>query len=710
VASGIGIAVAVAVVVGVLAVRPAEAVPRADATARPPVVVVGTAGLRWSDVDTSMPQLWKLAGDAALGSLSVKAADPVSCPDDGWLTLGAGNRASAHDRSGSRCVAAALDVRAANGGKGAVVEGFDAAYRRNVHRDDNTHLGALAQALNASGECISAAGSQAALAAADPRGHVAVYRSDVLAATADPAFLRQCPVTLVAATPSELDRVVSLVSANASSGTVLLAVGVSETDAGTAHLHVALAHGPGFASSALVSASTRRAPFVQLVDVAPTVLALRGDKAPNSMIGQPWRSTGVRTLHLADEVGRLARLDTAAQRQAAAVVPFWVSLVVLMLAAAVLAWWVARCQLNADAATPAPSAKLMRFAELACAWAALLPAASFLAGIVAWWSAPLPLLVLGAATVVAASVATAFAVGLERWIWARRPFGMLAAVGTITFTVIGLDLLTGAHLQIFTMAGYSPLVAGRFAGIGNVGFGVFAAGAIVTGAGLAEVARRSDPTPWRRFAAGRVGWVAALVGVAAVVVDGGPAWGSDVGGVLALVPAFAVLAWLLAGIRISWRKSVGVALAAVGVIAVFAVLDYARPAAHQTHLGRFVGDLLHGGAWAIIRRKALSDVRLLGYSVLTLLIPVMVAVAIWLVRAPRPLLRRAFAVAHPLRPAIIALLVTCVVGAVLNDSGIVIPALAVLVVLPGTMAAIVASARVATRVGEADEPPASLLP
>jgi hypothetical protein len=251
-----------------------------------------------------------------------------------------------------------------------------------------------------------------------------------------------------------------------------------------------------------------------------------------------------------------------------------------------------------------------------------------------------------------------------------------------------------------------------------VAFGIFAAGAVLAAAGLCDA--RHDSHRARRTAArwnrwNRPGVLVATLGVAAVAVDGLPPWGSDVGGVLALVPGFAVLVWLLTGVRVSWRKAVGIGFTAIGIIAVFAVVDYARPAARQTHLGRFVGDVIHGGAWSIVRRKALADVRLLGYSVLTLLIPVMVAVAIWLVRRPPAVLRQTFARAAVLRPVLVALLVTVVVGAVLNDSGVVIPALAVVVALPATMAVVVASSRSGPAgpvgpVGEVIEPPASLLP
>jgi hypothetical protein len=666
--------------------------PQAHADVRPAVVVVGVPQLTWADIDaTTTPVLFSLARESAVGSLSVKGADPVSCPDDGWLTLGAGNRASADDRQGDRCVASPLRVRAT--GDGATIDGFSTVYSENAGSDDAAKLGALVDSLGA-GDCVAAAGAPAALGAADHAGHVAVYQADVLAAVADRAFLQRCPVTLVAATPDDVDRVVGAVEANASVGAVLMVVGVADSLNGhavNAHLHVAIARGSAFSGGELVSASTRRAPFVQLIDVTPTVLQMRGAAQPSDVIGQPWRAEPghARDLDTADHIAKLADLDRAAQGQRDAIIPFWVTLVALMIAASAVAWAIAQF-------LPHRKGKLGRYVALACAWCALLPAASFLAGVISWWRAPAPLAVLMVTTAVAAGGLTAFAGWLEAMAFRRGSFGLAASVGLITFAVIGLDLLTGAHLQIFTMAGYSPLVAGRFAGIGNVAFGVYAAGAVLAGAGVALVARRPA-------------LAVAVVGLLAIAIDGAPLWGSDVGGVLALVPTFCVLAWLVAGVRISWRRGVVVVVVAVAAVAVFAAVDYARPAEDQTHLGRFVGDLLHGGAWRILRRKALADVHLLLYSVLTLLIPLMVIVAVFLVRRPPGVLRRSFGDSAALRPALTGWLVLSVVGAVLNDSGVVIPALAVLVVLPATLTVVLAGATHDQQAVETTQPPPSLL-
>src|SRR5450432_4836399 len=123
-------------------------------------------------------------------------------------------------------------------------------------------------------------------------------------------------------------------------------------------------------------------------------------------------------------------------------------------------------------------------------------------------------------------------------------------------------------------------------------------------------------------------------------------WGSDVGGVLALIPGFTVLLLLCTRQRLSWRRVLLIGVAAVGVVLAFGLADYARPASAQTHLGRFVGRILHGGAGTVLDRKLHSDLDLLTANVATLLVPVAVAIGLWLVLHPRARLARAYA-RHP---------------------------------------------------------------
>jgi len=179
--------------------------------------------------------------------------------------------------------------------------------------------------------------------------------------------------------------------------------------------------------------------------------------------------------------------------------------------------------------------------------------------------------------------------------------------------------------------------------------------------------------------------VCALVGLTLVAVDGSPSWGSDFGGVLALVPGFAVLAMLAACIRVSILRLVLVGTSAVVLVAGFAVADYLRPVASRTHLGRFVDQLLHGGAGTVIGRKAGANLALLLHSPLTAVVPLLVLGLGLVVLRPRAgaLVLQRF---PAWRAALLSVLVMALVGFVTNDSGVAVPALALALAVPASVA------------------------
>ncbi len=641
--------------------------PAAPASARlagPTVLVVGVPGLQWSDVGPQTPTLQRLASTGAVGVLSVKAVPAVSCPADGWLTLGAGNRAVASGIEREPCTA---DLPAPRE--------LPELQRAQEDEDQGAELGALSEALEG---CVEANEPGPVLAAAGrPR------------ASGCRAVLRELPAvsgrgTGRAAAALGVDRRLAALLRQSTAPNVLV-VGLSAAPGEDGpELHVAIASGPAFPRGALRSASTRRAPYVQLVDVAPTVLDVIGVPVPDAMTGEPWRSVGS-----APTPAELDDLALKARVHKTTTVPFFVVGLALELSLLLLALWRRRPDL----------------AELVALGGTAALGASYVANLVPWWRSPAPLLTLLAVVVLVSTAVVAVATSRHlatisaMWGGARRvppPHdedrrgggGLMRPVGIaagFTAGVLVLDLLTGAHLQMSSVAGYSPLVAGRFAGIGNVAFGVLAAAALLATAALT-----------RRL------WAVAVVGVLVVAVDGAPPWGSDVGGVLALVPAFALLALLLNGRRVTWLKLLGAGAAGALVVTAFALADWSRPAAERTHLGRFVQDVADGTAGTLLRRKAEAVLDLLFASPLTAALPLVVAAAAYLVVRPPSPLQQAFSAAPAWRAGLLALGLACAIGFAVNDSGAAVPALALVVALPATIAVVLRARR-------APEPPSSLL-
>ena len=110
---------------------------------------------------------------------------------------------------------------------------------------------------------------------------------------------------------------------------------------------------------------------------------------------------------------------------------------------------------------------------------------------------------------------------------------------------------------------------------------------------------------WNRLGRGRrtALILTCLLGGAALIVDGAPQLGADVGGALTLVPTLALLGAGLAGLRLSWRRWLAIGTTTLLVVGGFAVVDLLRPGG-PTHLGRFARQVADGSAVGVLGRKA----------------------------------------------------------------------------------------------------------
>jgi hypothetical protein len=680
------------------------ALARAGAAECSRVVLVALPGVTWQDVERARPPaLLAAARSGALGSISVRVGGPRTPYDSGFATLGAGARLQgvpelhlkALEPSRAPFVRVqvgglrALRAKAAAAGYGAAPGALAEAIteiaaigdsRLALHPSppgDAFEQPALVGAMDASGT-VPFATVGGSLLRTD---HTAPFgiRSDRAqsALLLSRALKRPCGVTLVSegdliradqwslGAPKEravhtdralraVDRLVSLARGklDRSSDLLLILSPTSPAAVGQAHLGVAIAEGPGYpAGTRLMSASTRRSGIVTLTDVAPTVLDHLGIETPASMTGRPWftaESTSER-IDAAVETDREAVFVDDVTRTAALA---FIALQVVVCGAAAFALW---------RRSPLPLLQQGALAVIA------FPLATFVMGALPGHSLGggfLALLVaLDAAAVAAVTVAL------------RRPLDRLLALTAMTTGLLILDLLTGARLQINTILGYSPIVGGRFAGIGNMAFAVLASAALAT---AALMVHRTQGTRTSLVAA------AVLLG-AVVVVDGAPLWGSDVGGIIALVPAYGVALLLLAGVRLRLRTAAALAVAALLVLALFLVVDLARPPEARTHLARLYENVSEQGLGALtntIERKAAANLRLLTSSVWALSVPPALACLTFLSLWPAGI-RAALRDRLPAMSAgLLAALVLALLGFAVNDSGIAIPSMVLAFFVP----------------------------
>lgn len=643
------------------------------------VVVVGAPGLSWDDIDPELtPTLWKLTDEGASGGLVVRGTHEVTCPSDGWLTLSAGQRASTdtdgvQDCSSVPVVQVADEETTDEAADGSGDEGVpvtlpewgswqEAADRRPLE----AHLGSLAGAVEDAGGCVAAVGPRAALGAGHTstgdgstgeggtgdEGRVADYRDGGLTAYSPGG----CAVTLLdggfitgpevaAGLDADLAGLLEQLPADAT----LLVAGLSDRG-GEPALRAALVWREGMVPGALRSSTTNQTNLVQTTDLTATVLDLAGVEVPAAVSGRP---IGVITNRLpaADRVDALQDLSAGIDGARSLAVPVLGSAAVLVVLGAI-------ALLRARAYGPLRALGLVAMA---------FPSAAFLVGLVPWWLGSPPGLTLALATTAIAGAHLGLALAGP---WRTHPLGPPTVIAALTVVVIGADVVLGGRLGLTSILGVQPLSAGRFHGMGNVGFGIFAAAGLLLTGSLVSLLR-SRPGSRRLAAVLAVG----VLGLLLVLVDGAPMWGTDFGGVPALVVGLGLLGLAAAEIRLTPLRALLIGAGAVLAAGALMLLDWLRPAESRTHLGQFAQSLLDGEALGIIGRKLDQSLGILvRYPVSWVAVLALVLVA-WAVLRPESRLGRPLAplwrIPH-LRTTAAAVLVCLTVGWALNDSGIAI--------------------------------------
>lgn len=692
------------------------------------VVVLAVPGLTWKDLEAAeLPNLRRLLDESAIANVATRVTSVVSEPGEAYLTLGTGTRAVAPKELAGLVfgveepfgTTTAGDEHARQRGDRTEAEvvalGWTLLAEANDGAEFGGTIGALGQALAdagvARGVIANADGAdplvpgepihrEAALAIADEAGAVPCGQvGPSLLATDDGApfgvrldhdvvleALDRCrvPGSVVLVEASDLRRALAfrpratraladearreaLAATDELAGRILerldperdAIVVVAPSTQPTPGLGVLGIRARELEPGLLTSGNTRRAGYVLLTDLAPTIADLVGvDIDEGSIEGRSVErragpGTGAaRRAELVDGEAAARFRDRVLEPVVLTVV---VSVSALALAAAVvlvLGWnglrpWLARAALVLLAL---PSLTYL---------AALLPFYDW--GTTAYW------LFLGLG---------ALLVGLVSWMVGGRWLGPLAVgygllVGVVTLSVVVL----GSRLQLATVFGDSPIVAGRFTGINNVTFAFF----FLAGSMLACIA-----VAWRPGSGGRRLMVAILGAV--LLIDVAPMWGADVGGALAGLPALVLVATGLGRWKVRWRTVALIVVGTILLVGALGWLDLMRDSADRSHLGRLferIGSDGSSGLTTVVERKLTVNLRSLTQSTWRFIFGPLIIAAGLIVWRGRPWARAVAAAFPPLRWALPGLLALAVLGYGANDSGIAVPAAMLAVAVPG---------------------------
>ncbi len=448
----------------------------------------------------------------------------------------------------------------------------------------------------------------------------------------------------------DTDRIVGRLLAHVDDHDMVIVMGPSPPQARDA-LSVAAVRAPGFAPGLLRSTTTQHDGFVNLVDVAPTVLTYFGLDRPDDMEGRRME-TGSAGGSLADHRTFLVNANEDGLFRdgligASMGVVMGVAIGLALLSIAIDRWSRLKARWSVG---------LLVFLAL---WLFGFLDATYLAGPLhfernggkfGFW-----VFVVAVAAVIAAACMVATR---------RRPLlAVMAGLGTVVAVHL-VDLVTGAHLEWNTVFGYSPTIGIRFVGEGNMTFAQLSAAAVLFAGLLAW------QVPTRRGARVAIALLAVIV-----IVMGAPFWGNDFGGAIAAAPGFVLFGWLLLGHELRWRTVWALAGVLVAAGLLVGSVDVLRPADQRTHVGKFFekAGTDFSSATLVLRRKASENLSTLAHSLLLgcLIALALLAAYLWFVR-PRSL-RTLFASVTTARITALSLVVVAVLGFALNDSGITIP-------------------------------------
>jgi hypothetical protein len=686
------------------------------------VLVIAAPHLTWAEVRAVRPpNLMRLFRRSSIASLSVRTATSRTELGAGYLTLGAGNRMATdpmvdglvveRDESLPEGNPATIyrrntgihptepilalglpQIEAANSDQhfGSVPGSLASALRR-VHR----RVGVVANADESAEDPIE---RQAGLMAMDARGQVsegtvgrtllehddlAPYgvrlSSDAVVSAFDRTW-SQSAVTIVemsdlaradAARPNETarqegrqfarairhdDAIVGRILAKVDAHTRVMVVAPAAPDEAEQITVFSIAGPNDAVGGVATSSTTRRSAYVTLTDVAPTILHQWNVHVPDAM-SDTVISTEASSQPLNQKIDQLIDDSNRSLVRDSAFGTIAVIFVVLLVVDLILGMlYLARWR---------SLGITVQILSLVVLW---IPPLAFLQGL-------LPVGRMNAKWLGVTLFAGAIVAAIVTWWLGRRgrlPLPWYPLL--VTWAVLAVDIVSGGHLQINTVFGYSPIVAGRFAGYGNQAFSIIGICTLLLITSAWDLFG-GEPDHPRWFFPSMITLLAVTV-----VLDGLPAFGSDVGGVLALVPAGAVCLLLLARIRIRPRLVLGIFAGTIAAISVFALIDLARPPAERTHLGRFVAKLFSGDGAQVLERKVAANLSVLN-TVWSWVIPFALVYFAYLTWRPNTTFAALMRRHKGLRAFGIAALLLGVLSMLLNDSGVSMPAMMLAIAL-----------------------------
>lgn len=242
--------------------------------------------------------------------------------------------------------------------------------------------------------------------------------------------------------------------------------------------------------------------------------------------------------------------------------------------------------------------------------------------------------------------------------------GLIIASG-ITITALLLDIVTGQSLIKQSIMGYDPIIGARYYGIGNEYAGILLGCSLVSTTALVEINKRIKA-------------FLPIIYIALIIILGFSSFGANVGATITAIFAYSFVLVKLFGGRVKAKVWLYILLVVITIITVLALIDLFF-VENSSHLAGAVRSIIKGGPSAILQiitRKIAMNIRVMGVTIWSRVLLIAIGVLAVVFYKPVGHFRRIADAFPSVAIGWSGILVACVVGFLVNDSGVVTAAMA----------------------------------
>jgi hypothetical protein len=238
-----------------------------------------------------------------------------------------------------------------------------------------------------------------------------------------------------------------------------------------------------------------------------------------------------------------------------------------------------------------------------------------------------------------------------------------------------LDLLRGSILIRGSVFGYDPIIGARFYGIGNEFAGVFiGSGILLAGCFMQHYKSFIERKPKT------ITFMLIIYSCFQLYIMGMPFIGSNFGGTIAAVAGYFFFFNIVQQRKIKIVQLLLLGFVLIIVLSSIVVLDLTN-SNNTTHIGKFITDIRDNGIsvlYSTIARKAEMNLKLIKYTIWTKVLLCIIVIITIMFFKPVRLLHGVFKKYRYFTAAWIGISVGSIVGLLVNDSGIVMAATAMI--------------------------------